>query len=112
MLFLQPQLVDPAYKNAPSQTAPGFNDMMQVAKGENWPGYFGSPRYSTAAYGAKLYKSLSAQAVEQALKTLDGTAPQPFRYGTVLSPPDSAGLAHDAEVEKKIQEWLKRKGLK
>jgi len=29
-----------------------------------------------------------------------------------LSPPDSAGLAHDAEIDKKIQKWLKKKGLK
>jgi creatinine amidohydrolase/Fe(II)-dependent formamide hydrolase-like protein len=112
MLFLQPKLVDPAYKDAPPQTAPGFDDMLQLAKRESWPGYFGSPRFSSAAYGAKMYKSRSEQAIEQALKTLDATAPQAPRFGTAVSPVHSAALKRDEEIEKKQQEWLKKKGLK
>ncbi len=112
MLFLHPNLVDPAYAQAPSFPAAGLDGMVEVAKRDDWPGYFGAPRYATAAYGAKMYRSLSEQAVEQALRTLDGTAPPPVRFGGPLRPIDSAALARDEAIEKKQQEWLKKKGLK
>jgi len=112
MLFLQPNLVDPGYTQAPSHPAADLDAMVAVAKRDDWPGYFGAPRYSTAAYGAKLYRSLSEQAVEQALRTLDGTAPPPMRFPAALRPIDNAALARDEAIEKKQQEWLKKKGVK
>jgi creatinine amidohydrolase len=113
MLFLQPKLVDPAYVTAPNRTAPGFGDMITVAKGLNWTGYFGAPRHSTAAYGALLYKSWSDQAVEQALKALDGTAQNvPGFAGNMASPPDAAALKRDESIEKRQREWLQKKGIK
>lgn len=115
MLFLQPKTVDPAYKSAPPVTA-GFGDMIAVAKGENWPGYFGSPRFSTAAYGAKMYRSLSEQFVEQALKALEGSIPQAPRAGAGATgadrAKDNAALKRDEQIGKKQEEWLARKGYK
>lgn len=112
MLFLQPGSVDPGYVQAPSHPAADLDAMVAVAERDDWPGYFGAPRYATAAYGAKLYKSLRERTVEQVLKTLDGTAPPAMRYPTALRPIDTAALARDEAIEKKQQEWLKKKGLK
>lgn len=111
MLFMQRKLVDPGFKSAPAFTVRGF-DMSAVAKLDNWPGYFGSPRFSTATYGAGLYQLQSSQAVEQALKTLDGTAPPPSRTTMTLRTIDTAAMDRDAWIEKKQQEWLNKKSQK
>jgi creatinine amidohydrolase len=113
MLFLQPKLVDPNYVKAPAQTAPEFGDMITIAKGPNWLGYYGAPRFSTAAYGVTLYKSWADQTVEQALKALEGTVPAlPGFAGSMISPPHAAALKRDEAIEKRQQEWLQKKGIK
>lgn len=111
MLFMQPQLVNPAFTTAPAFTVRGF-DMSAVAKLDNWPGYFGSPRFSTATYGARLYSLQSSRAVEQALRTLDGTAPPPVRATVALRQIDNTALDRDTRIEKKQQEWLNKKTVK
>jgi len=113
MLFLQPKLVDPDYTSAPAQTAPGFGDMITVAKNPDWTGYFGSPRFSTATYGALLYRSWSEQAVAQALQALEGTAPTVAGFaGNMVSPPDAAALKRDEASANRQQEWLQKKTIK
>lgn len=110
MLFLHPKLVDPAYVEAPNQTASGFGDMIPVAKAPDWTGYFGAPRYSNAAYGALLYKSWSDQAVAQALKALEGNARNVSGFaGNFVSASDAAALKRDEAIGRRQQEWLRKK---
>jgi hypothetical protein len=49
-----------------------MDDLMQIAKAEHWPGYFGSPRLASAAFGAQVWKMTSSLCIELALKILDG----------------------------------------
>jgi creatinine amidohydrolase/Fe(II)-dependent formamide hydrolase-like protein len=118
MLFLRPDLVNPAYKNAPPLTGRDMNHLIQIAKEENWPGYFGSPRLARAALGAQAFKLMSAQINELALKILNGLDyRQISRFGDVTrknpanAAIDKAALEHEQEVEKKQSEWLRKKGL-
>jgi len=119
ILFLRPDLVNPAYKKAPPQTGRNIDDLIQIAKAENWPGYFGSPRLASAAVGATLWKVFSSGIVDVALKILDGLDYRQIkRRGDVTRTIpanvaiDNAALAHDQTIESKQQEWLRNKGLK
>ena len=117
-LFLQPGNVSVAYKNAPPQTGQNSADLVRIAKAENWPGHFGSPRLASAAFGARVWKTFSATFIEFALKILDG-----FDYRSVPRWSDvaktdpefpavvNASLVHEQEIERKQQEWLRKKGL-
>jgi creatinine amidohydrolase/Fe(II)-dependent formamide hydrolase-like protein len=118
ILFLRPDLVHPAYKKAPPQTGRNMDDLIQIAKAEHWPGYFGSPRLASAALGAALWKQFSFRFVEVALNILDGfDYRQIKRLGDVtrtvpaIMAIDKAALEHDRTIERKQQEWLKKKGL-
>lgn len=114
IMQLQPRLIDPAIKDAPAQTAPGFMDMINVAKTDSWTGYFGSPRHATVAYGAKLYRLWSDMAVAQALKALDQTMPKGKSLGLVAPPGghSNAAIKRDEEIARRQQEWLQKKGIK
>jgi hypothetical protein len=119
ILFLRPDLVHPAYKKAPPQTGRNMDDLIQIAKAENWPGYFGSPRLASAAFGATLWKVFSSRIVDVALKILDGLDYRQIeRRGAVTRTIpanvaiDKAALEHEQTTESKQQEWLRNKGLK
>jgi len=88
-----------------------------MAKEENWPGYFGSPRLASASFGAKAWRQVSSGTIDLALKILDG-----FDYRQAASrserKPDPALAAslkafrqHIQKMEEKQQEWLKKKGV-
>jgi len=118
LLFLRPDLVNPAYKNAPSITPRDNKHRLEIAKAEGWPGYFGSPRLASSAFGAKATKLTSSQTIDLAMKILDGfDYRQMPRLGDEIPPtaaPSAAGKTfrqHNQEIEKKQQEWLKKKGL-
>ena len=72
ILFLRPDLVSPAYKNAEPLPARDQKHRVEIAKASNWPGYWGSPGFASAASGAKQWKVSSSRWVELALKILDG----------------------------------------
>lgn len=116
ILFLRPDLVGSAYKNAEPLPAPDRERHVEIAKASNWPGYWGSPRLATAAAGAARWKASSFRWADLALKILDGfDYRQMKRLGdeNVLS--ESGGAKtftqHNQETERKQQEWLKQKGL-
>jgi creatinine amidohydrolase/Fe(II)-dependent formamide hydrolase-like protein len=118
LLFLRPDLVHPAHKQAPPHTGRTMDDLIPIAKAENWPGYFGSPRLASAALGAALWKQFSSRFVEVALKILDGfDYRQIKRLGDVTRTVpanmaiDKAALEHDQTIHSKQQEWLRNKGL-
>ena len=119
LLFLRPDLVNPTFRQAPPLTASNMEGAIKIAKAENWPGYFGSPRLANAAYGARLWKRMSSSFVDLALKILDGfDYKQAQRYGEVTRTfpanmaIDRAALEREQEVEKKQSDWLKKKGVR
>lgn len=110
-LFLAPQLVDPAYRSAPAFTV-GNEGMLAATRRNDWLGYFGAPRYATAAQGAKLFELRSRACIQQALAVLDGTAPraQPARNpGRGI---DDASIARDRAAAKRQQDWLQKNGYR
>jgi creatinine amidohydrolase len=111
ILFLRPDLVDPAYRKAPAFTVQN-GDMIATAKRDDWAGYFGAPRYSSAEYGAKLHSASSARHIHQALDVLDGKAPRITAARGPARPADEASLARDAASEQRQQGWLKKNGMR
>ena len=72
MLYLRPDLVSPAYRNAEPLPARDQKHRIEIAKASNWPGYWGSPGFASAAAGAARWKANSSRWVDLALKILDG----------------------------------------
>jgi hypothetical protein len=113
LLHLRPDLVGPI-KSAPPQTGQHMGELIELAKREDWPGYFGAPRNASAAFGEKVWKAYSAKIVERALQILDGKDPRQFpRYADEqrkIIPPAGwqATLDAEAAAEKKQLDWLKR----
>ena len=116
MLFLRPDLVSPAYKNAEPLPARDQKHRVEIAKASTWPGYWGSPGFASAAAGATQWKANSARWVELAVKILDGLD---YRQMKRLGDEIRVGEAtvgksfrqHNQEIARKQQEWLKQKGL-
>jgi creatinine amidohydrolase/Fe(II)-dependent formamide hydrolase-like protein len=119
LLFLRPELVSPRYVVAPAYTGRNLQDLAEVAKAKNWPGYFGSPRLASDNYGAKLWKSISSRVIESALKILDGFDPMEIpRYGDIVKTAPTyaaianASLAHERQVHDRQQAWIRKNGLR
>lgn len=110
-LFLAPQLVDPAYRSAPAVTV-GSAGMLPVTKQSDWPGYFGAPRYATAAHGAKLYELRARLCIQQALAVLDGTAPRAPPARAPGRDIDAASIARDRAATQRQQDWLQQHGYR
>ena len=116
VLFLRPDLVNPAYKNAEPLPARDQKHRVEIAKASNWPGYWGSPGFASPAAGAEQWRVSSARWAELALKILDGFD---YREMKRLGDEFRVGEAsigknfwqHNQEIERKQQEWLKKKGL-
>jgi len=117
MLYLQADLVAPAYKTAPAVTGTTLQESFDAAKPASWPGYLGSPRLATASLGQRIWESFAAVASEQMLKMLDGADPAAVpRYADLLekNPIYQEGwikpaAAHDEQLEAKEKEWLRKK---
>ena len=116
ILFLRPDLVNPSYKNAEPLPARDRKHRVEIAKASNWPGYWGSPGFASAASGAKQWKVSSSSWVELALKILDGfDYRQMKRLGDEIRV-DEASIGknfrqHNQEIEAKQRAWLQQKGL-
>jgi creatinine amidohydrolase/Fe(II)-dependent formamide hydrolase-like protein len=116
MLFLRPDLVSPAYKNAEPLPARDQKHRVEIAKADNWPGYWGSPGFASAAAGARQWKVISSRWVELTLKILDGfDYRQMKRLGDEIRVGENSvgktNRQHNQEIERKQQEWLKQNGL-
>jgi len=117
ILHLKPELVAPGYKDAPAVTGQSTQESFDVAKKAGWPGYLGSPRLATAAFGEKIWKAFSAAASEQTLKILDGADPSAIpRYADILERNPlyqkewiGPAKAHDEALDAKEREWLRRR---
>ena len=113
LLHLRRDLVGPI-KHAPPQTVTNSSQMVELARSDNWPGYFGSPRVANAALGKKAWKIYCGNVVERALHILDGQDPRQFpRYADKCRktmPPAFWQAQQEVEdaAERQQVEWLKR----
>jgi len=112
ILFLRPELVDPAYKKAASFTGKNFDDLYRMGATKGWPGYFGAPRLASAAFGALAFSDQTRLLNGLALKILDGLDYRKIpRFADALDPRDAIGeaaeLDHDRVQEEKELDWLK-----
>jgi len=108
ILFLKPELVPESYKSAPSLTGANFAELVGIAKGEGWPGYFGAPRLATAAMGAVEFTRSSENLNAMALQILNGLDPRKIpRWADKLD----AEMNYDEAIEKRELDWLKKSKL-
>jgi creatinine amidohydrolase/Fe(II)-dependent formamide hydrolase-like protein len=118
ILYLRPELVAAGYRTAPAVTGESLDSAIAVAQKPEWPGYLGSPRLATAAFGAHIWKAFAAAASTQTLSILGGADPAAItRYVDLLekNPTYQKGwiepaLASDAAMNARQRAWLKTKG--
>lgn len=113
LLFLRPEFVPENYRSAPSLTGANFADLVRMAKGEGWPGYFGAPRLATAALGALEFTRSSENLNTMALQILDGLDFRKVpRFVDEMDPlnvlGETAELKHEKVIEQRELDWLKR----
>ena len=112
IVFLQPRLVDPSYRNASSFTGRGLGDLFRIAGTKDWPGYFGAPRLASAALGARYFSDFIRVESEWVLKILDGldyrTIPHfSDQFDISKIPGLQAEFEHDRAWQSKEIEWLR-----
>lgn len=119
MLALRPNLVNPKYKTAKPFASDKMEDLIKISQLPDWLGYFGSPRLASRAQYANGWQIALNEAVNFGLKILDGLDESTIpRFGDEMlqSPADVAldnnSLKHEAEIERKQDEWLKKKKFK
>jgi creatinine amidohydrolase/Fe(II)-dependent formamide hydrolase-like protein len=116
LLYFRPELVSPGYKNARPLPYRDQKQRIAIARATDWPGYWGSPRLATAAAAAARWKGNSSRLTELAHKILDGfDYSQMKRLGDEVVVSEATGeitfAQHNQEIDRKQQEWLKKKGL-
>ncbi len=116
ILFLKPNLVDAAFKRLAPVTVTDPATFSSRAMGDDWLGYFGSPRLATPAFGKKLMHHHLKSAARIMGRVVDGEDPKKFpRYadGAMKREAEVAAKAYeyDAKVERRQQDWLRKKGI-
>ena len=116
MIFLKPDLVSARVAQAPDHGGFDFPKLGQIARDPAWPGYFGAPRYATAAHGEAVMRQRSSNYNRSALAILDGKDPRDiprFAPGAIAATRDGVAqsLAYDETVRKRQADWLKKNGL-
>jgi creatinine amidohydrolase len=116
VMFLRPDLVAKDVSSAPNFTGTNFGDLVKIAKKPEWKGYFGAPKYASAALGAAQHFAETEKIVEFAIGILDGRDVSGLKRYADLAASDPAdaevtGKAweHDAVQEKRQQEWLAKR---
>jgi creatinine amidohydrolase/Fe(II)-dependent formamide hydrolase-like protein len=112
---LRPDLVPEAVAKAPSITGRDLADLRRIAARDNWPGYFGAPRYASSELGRRLLEAGSRECIALALRILDGVAARQIPRRPTLIPPELAAIAaanekRDAAIEERQRQWLARSG--
>ena len=118
LLFLRPDLIDLGYRSLMPITANDPEQLFKVAGAADWPGYVGSPRLATAAYGAKLQQHRASRNRALAIAILEGMDEREIpRYGKLMVNDKTVSKAlrgsskYDADVERKQLAWIKRNGI-
>jgi creatinine amidohydrolase/Fe(II)-dependent formamide hydrolase-like protein len=119
VLALRPDLVNPAYKTAQRFSGEKMEDLIRIAQGRDWLGYFGSPRLARPEQYANGWQMALNEAVSIALKILDGFDERQIpRFGDEMKKSaqdvalDRASLRHEGEIRSKQEAWLKKRKLK
>jgi creatinine amidohydrolase/Fe(II)-dependent formamide hydrolase-like protein len=119
MLYLVPALVDPQYAQAPPQTGTHMNALIRMARHPDWPGYFGSPRLATRAYGrqawhqnSKAYTQLVLDILAEKINsdTLAHYA-DAMALDTTNSRLDRLSLSEEHRRQQRQVEWLAKHKL-
>ncbi len=118
VMALRPDLVPATIRNAPSITGKDFPDLMRLARSADWPGYFGAPRYASAAIGRAAIAIENPARIAVALRILDGAderamprlAVQRVSIPAVVTVLDSS-KKRDAQIEARQREWLARQRI-
>ena len=112
---LTPTLVRDGVAKAPDQADSTMDGLIRLASRPTWPGYFGAPRLSSAAYGATIWRALRDSTTRIALRLLDGADPRTMpRFATEMthSAPDVRLDAASRRAEQvrasRQQAWLRR----
>ena len=118
MLFVQPGLVDPAYKEAIPYRGENWDDLRQISKAPNWLGYFSSPANSKVSYGKIITEKIAEALTALVFKVLDeGDLDSIPRYAELMQESatniaiDSTALEEEVRRQQKQDEWLKKRGL-
>jgi creatinine amidohydrolase len=119
MLFLHPELVDPVYKTLTPRAVNSVAEQFAIARAEGWPGYLGSPRIATAAYGARRQTWRAGLVNSLALAILDGQLDERDipRYSTAMlknreHSKDFLGRnEYYTRIERQQSEWMRKKGI-
>lgn len=113
MMFIKPNLVGSGVADAPSYAGRTPPELLEIARRANWPGYFGAPRFATAAYGAAVMQYRANLYIAAALQILAGKDEREIpRYSTGAMKAEkevvAAALAYDESVRKKQSDWLRK----
>lgn len=113
ILFLRPDLVAAAVRQAPAIVAHEPADLVALSQKPEWLGYFGTPAIANVTAGRRKMDGLAAAAVDAALKALDGTLPATAPRVVDEDAADAAfaritaaSLEHDGQVEANERSWL------
>lgn len=118
MLFIVPHLVDNTYKNAPNYTGHDMDSLIQLAKKDDWKGYFGAPKLATASFGEKAWianKNFYSEYVLGILsKKINPDTVQRFEDEMKNSDPDvlldKLSLLEENKRKQKQEQWLQKNG--
>jgi creatinine amidohydrolase/Fe(II)-dependent formamide hydrolase-like protein len=119
ILFLRPDLVSSGVASAAVLTANSPADAVKIAREPTWPGYIGSPRLASAAYGAQHMNERGDRFIRTALAILDGRDASTLRRisQVAFSNKDVAAVEaktveHEEALERQQREWMARKGIR
>lgn len=107
VLFLHPEFVASDFRSAPTVAGETFPGLQKIAERADWPGYFGAPRFATAAQGARDHEVTLALLKQYALKIVDG-----FDYRSVPRHSDTSDLGvsavppNETAAEQRQQQWI------
>lgn len=116
MLHLQPNLVAPDFRQAPSVSGSTYAESVEAARQKDWTGYIGAPRLGNATLGRGIWTSFSAAALKTTLEILDGTDPATYpRYLPYMQKNPSyqewiaSATARDRAIGERQQSWLAKR---
>ena len=110
ILALKPDWVSQDYKSAEPQSGNSVEELVQIARTKDWPGYFGDPARANATLGRKIYAQWLAKSEELVSKVLSGADYRKMpRYGELYAddPADAAAAAVNQKLQDQHDAWLK-----
>jgi creatinine amidohydrolase/Fe(II)-dependent formamide hydrolase-like protein len=117
ILYLNPDFVQREYQYAEPMPVQDTRHMIAMARQEEWPGYFGSPRLANAEFGEKAFSNIASHLIGEIAKILNSTFDfgQPtyyeiIRQDTAMQHAIEEAHAFDEEKTSQYHLWLEEKG--